>query len=268
MSFSISVEAVRFNQMLWNALLFTPKAGVTNGRVFFSVRTESHWDLTVFACDDFVVVQDSTPFRNTEQDNAVAFDNTQFALPLAVVKALETATRTITGDIEISIAEGKFLCLDSDQEVEVPEQIWGDLTELVGTEWAPTEFALDFYLNPDRLKQIPRMKIPGDHPVGFRYALHGDQTMVPFIYGPTVRGVITSMDEKVLIERGVYIWGEDTRPPLPDYKVGDKVIVGGIEFTKFADPETPPWDVDGPTNIDTGDKLAHVDKDQMQEFGY
>ncbi len=224
---TISVDVTRLHQALWNSLLFTTKTAITAGKILFKVQVTTG-AITLFACDDFIAVQDSVEFSVTEQ----AAQDVSFTLPLATVKALETATRTLSGQIEISITEGKFLCLDSDEHFGEVDEAWNEIVDLATTPWNPTEFALDFYLNPDRLKQIPRMKIPGDHPVGFRYAMVGEQTVVPFIYGSTVAGVIISMDEATLAERSVYLWPNNT------------------------------------PKASAVDKLAHVNKDQMEEFGY
>lgn len=269
-STSLVVDAEAFTRLLWNANLFTPKTGVVEATVFFSIRVGAHWDLTMVACDDFIVVQDSIPFRVTEQDNAVIIEPMQFTLPRAFVIDFEKEVRKVKGYVEFSVIDGHFTARleqteDADdlimsEKYDTPAQVWGELLEILEAEYSPASEAC--YINPERLKQIPRMKIEGDHPVGWYLAKGDGQVVVPFIYGPTVKGIITSMNEQKLIERGVHTWGTVADPEV-QYSVGDKVTVGGIEFTKIAEPEVPfdhgdpsdppPWDERGPTNIDTND---------------
>ncbi len=284
----LSVNAVRLNQLLWNATLFTTKTGATEGRVFFSVRVGAHWDITMFACDDFIVVQDSVAFSVTEQENAVVIEPMQFTISVADLKEFEKATRDIKENIDITIMDGHIGFVqvepaDSGETEEVvysyaythPGQVWGYLIELTeaGQEFSGDFTGTTFYINPDRFKQIPRMKIEGDHPLAFRYGQVEEQQMIGFRYGPTVRGTITSMDIEKLIAREVHIWpheDEEVEPYVEVIPVGGKVTVGGIEFTKISDvpfeedgeevplggyfsDEEPPWDTDGPTNIDTND---------------
>ncbi len=273
----LSVDAVRFNQLLWNATLFTNKTGATEGRVFFSLRVGEHWDITMFACDDFIVVQDSIPFGITEQENAVVIEPLQFTMSLADVKELEKQTREFKEQFIFTIVDDALSYTSGDDvhefPFEGPSQVWGYLIEVAeaGQQFSADFTGTTFYINPDRLKQIPRMKIDGDHPLAFRYGRFEDQQMIGFRYGPLVRGTITSMDVAVLKERAVHIWPGENEEGVSPHVVVTESVTTDEDVTPFdhGDPaEPPPWDVDGPTNLDTEDKLAHVDKDQMREFGF
>lgn len=250
----LSVNAERINQLLWNALLFTPKGGAVEGKIFFSVKDQ---ELFVFACDDFIVVRDKVTLVTGKS----TLEHKQFALPIAAVKDMEAETRKAKGDVEVQLDAGQF-SLDGEgmavvqHQTEHPSQVWGDLVELLNSaeRFEDGATASTFYLNPDRLKQIPRMKIEGhmpkdkqDQPLCFRYGSLNDQVMLAFKLGPSVAGLITSMDESVLRGRGVVVWDfEFLSEAIAHSAAGTVKEIDKVTLTA----DDVPWDEDGPTNID------------------
>ena len=208
----ISIEAQDFNRLMYNAQLFSPAKGATGGRAYFDILQGGSLEMT--ACDDFVIVRDGAGFETDE------YLDLQFTLALADIKKLDVLTREIKEPIELEISEGKLILNPIDpksdpedlESVEVfdigePEGFWHSIVNLIEDDHPFAGRPDDLYLNPKRVAQISRMHLEGDHPIGLRYILNdsGEQ-MLSFIYGPTIRGVITTQDVAHLEARGAYVW--------------------------------------------------------------
>ncbi len=261
---SATVTAERLAAALWNASLFTPKTGVVSGQVLFQIGSDK---IAVFSCDDFIVVREEIAASDISPD----LQDSEFALPIAEIKKLEADLRKIEGFIEIQRNNDLFGCLGFGIEIQQPLFEWKDLIPLLeeAQSFSSGAIAPTFYLNTERLKQIPRMKVEGDHPLAFRYGyIEGLESTIGFRLGWKIQGVITTMNDEVLLKRGVALWNEDdeAEPYIENIPIGSTMNVAGFEFTKVSDnpfegePEVPfdhgdpcdppPWDVDSPTNID------------------
>lgn len=238
------VDGVRLMELLWNVLLFANKSGATKGDVHFSIDPETK-RLYAVACDDFVVVQDNIELTSSD------LSYFSFTLDNASVKALEKKSRDWKETVDISlltsvgeIQVGNFESIKFD----LPDtELWKLLVDVVQTETPSLTAPSDWYLNPDRLKNIPRMKIEGhrdpdkrDQPVAFRY-IQGDQIMLAFLYGPSVRGVITSMDEEVLKKRGVTMFDNYVERFTEKHKASNELE---RRIEQAPENEGPPWDID------------------------
>lgn len=207
------VDVPRLNELFWNLSLMTPKVGVTEGNalLWFCDTT-----LTGYACDDFILVEDVVQTDQTGLDisRLVAVDQ---------LKKADAWTRMVTGEnVQISFDDDGIILRG-----EVPEgspdtfviettpfeaDPWTNLIHMLDQVVQPGKLPdryLRWALNPDRLRNIARMKTPGDNPIDFSQCSlngFGDVATWAFKLGPTVTGVITPMDRDKLRERGCSLW--------------------------------------------------------------
>lgn len=210
---SFRVDAVRFNEMVSNAALFTPKNGVTEGNALFAVVADIFW---MYASDNFVIVRDETPASFNDEKT-----ERTFLIPVAQLKAADMWSRKVPeGPITLSFdldeltlsAEGVediFFCVG-----DFAAEPWAALGDLVNKDSVDSGGNPDRYktwaLNPERLRNIARLKVgKDDHPIDLRQAtLPGweDVALWQFRLGPNIRGVITPMDRDKLRDRGCHLW--------------------------------------------------------------
>lgn len=192
------VDPKALNRLFWNAALFTPKGGATGGRALFAIRDGR---MVCFSCDDFVAVADFAEFGCDISSGGFDLD---FTLAVADIKKLDVMTRSLTEPVELWICEAQLHVLDDVFEHESPKSFWMEIVDLIEQEHAQAAFPEDLYINSERIARVARLKTDGDHPLGFRFELDDSgQQIVRFIYGPTIHGVITSMDPEVLRGRDV-----------------------------------------------------------------
>lgn len=253
----ISTEALR--RLLFNVQLFSGPKTATAGSILLRVREDT---LTAYASDDFVLYTETI---------AVSSSDTALTLSLDQVKILTKEIKDSTE--EYTEVAGESVAEDS---------IWSVLVSLGGRDWV-SDNSGDFYVNPKRLSNLYRIRLEDkeDQPIGLRHSSFEGQDVLVFIYGPRVRGIITSMSEEVLRGRGCFLWGDVSELTDPG-QLEDSVAEEELS-------EPPPWDVesaglDGVRRehhktepryrveytdaVDTTIAPDHVDKEAFNEYGF
>lgn len=211
---NFQIEATQLNELFWNLALFTPKNGTTDGRALINVIGSG---ITGLACDDYIVIQDRREVFLRQEVGLM------LTVSVADLKTIETWSRKAEGLLTVGYDGGQLTFVgegselkDISQTIEsrrVAGEMWSQIGAFVDDNTLTGTVDVDRYekwaLNPDRLKNIPRLKIPDDHPVDFRMCtISGfeDVATWQFKYGPTIIGCVMPMDREVLKTKGVSMW--------------------------------------------------------------
>ena len=271
-------DPVRLNQLLWNVLLFSNKNGAVKGDVYFTICDNV---LYAVSCDDFIIMEDKIALIEGSHDGDSP--NREFTISNADLKLIEKYSRDYKETITIILGEGTIKVGATEYSIGSPDlELWPILVELVGQDTPSTVPPADFYINPDRLKQIPRMKIDGDHPVAMRYIAADDQVMLAFLHGTSVRGILTSMSVEVLRDRGVHMWDDPEWVQPYIERVGVAVALSESKLPIAQQPEEwndsvvakhngKPKNLTARVEYDTPlstEAPAHVNAEEHVEYGF
>ncbi len=227
----ISTEALK--RILFNVALFSGPKTATAGAVLFQVKSGT---LTSFTSDDFILYVERVSVESSDEE---------FVLPLDRVKEL-------TKEIKDSVEE--FTEVEGDPVAE--DSFWPILVSLGSRDWT-NDSSVDFYVNPKRLSNLYRIRLEDkeDQPIGLRHSTYEGQEVLAFIYGPRVRGVITSMKLQTLLTRGCYTWADHDDPDR---------LEDDSESSSLEELNDPPWD-EGPEFAETegGAKPVEVSDEEI-----
>lgn len=212
---SFELPAGRLSQLLWNMALYTSKVGVTEGAILFLINGPS---LIAYACDDYIAISDEA-YPTSIIGTGVA----KLVASLEQTKLVEAWSRKLSSEdrviVKIDLDESLmvFESSDSYQVIDVdsdPGDVWTDIAYIIDDESQQSIGSSanwdTWAINPDRLKNLSRLKLPDDSPIDFKKKTVRVQNHTiaawKFLMGPTIRGVVMPMDRDVLKEKGCTLW--------------------------------------------------------------
>lgn len=212
----LKISTVRLNEALWNGLLFTPKDGITEGKIFVAYDG----DLGVFqvyASDNFITIEDNTPVENSD------LDSFSFQISITEAKRVEGWLRNVVDEFVVMFVEDDNFTLAGeinpssgvDSEIRVsytyPNDVWADLLDIFEhanrMDAEPVAWVA-WALNLDRLKQLGRLKGTGHNLIDFLSLSYGVDHVWGMKIGNNISGVLLPMNRSRLRERGCVLWSD------------------------------------------------------------
>lgn len=191
------------SQILWrmaaNALIYANKASSVQGYTYWIIRDG---DLYVCSYDDYFAIVDRHDGPGLAEQDLTAL------LDYKDLQELEKSLRDAEGETDLkeipwADPQEAILGVYTSAQRLVYGELLGDLRgELF-------EASMDWAVHPDRLRKLSLLHPRKGYPLSFRSYDYQDQHLLCFRYGPTVRGVISLLDESILASKftkGLEIW--------------------------------------------------------------